>query len=89
MNLQTFKQASIKNKKYNLLNLVKNKKVTFAYYRDKELWYKIDKSFLFPVPIDDIGNATFLAKDKAILFMRYIRKYLTVLAKEEIDESNS
>jgi hypothetical protein len=28
----------------------------------------------FPVPLDDIGTATLLATDKAITFMRWIRK---------------
>ncbi len=52
--------------------------VTFEYYRGSELWYRTSETkFLFPVPISDIGDATFLAQDKAILFMRYIRKYLT------------
>ena len=47
----------------------------FQYYRDGQLWYMVG-DFLFPVPIDDIGNATFKAEDKSILFMRYIRKHL-------------
>jgi hypothetical protein len=55
-------------------------KCRFEYYRDSALWYKTDSGFLFPVPIDDIGNATFLAEDKAMLFMRYIRKQMVALA---------
>jgi len=31
-------------------------------------------SYGFTVPIDDIGGATLLATDKAITFMRWIRK---------------
>lgn len=50
--------------------------VKFQYYRDGQLYYKTEPGMLFPVPIEDIGNATFLAEDKAILFMRYIRKHL-------------
>jgi hypothetical protein len=51
--------------------------VEFQYYRDGNLWYSTSVgSFLFPVPIADIGNATFLKADKAMLFMRYIRKHL-------------
>lgn len=46
------------------------------------LWYKTEANLLFPVPISDIGNATFLAKDKAILFMRYIRKWLESLKQD-------
>jgi hypothetical protein len=36
-------------------------------------------TFEFPVPIADVGTATFLAEDKAILFMRYIRTHLEML----------
>lgn len=53
-----------------------NKTVTFTHYRHKELWYKTECGFEFPVPIDDIGDATFLASDRAMLFMRYIRKHI-------------
>ena len=52
-------------------------KVKFKYYRDNQLFYKTESGLTFPVPIEDIGNATFLAEDKGILFMRYIRKFLT------------
>lgn len=66
----------------------------FVKYFDENLWYSIKMGeegltegrfyppvwyFEFPVPIDDIGGAIFLAEDKAILFMRYIRKYLQML----------
>lgn len=36
-----------------------------------DIWYN---SYIFPVPIEDIGSATLLAEDKAITFMRWIRK---------------
>jgi hypothetical protein len=52
--------------------------VRFQYYRDGSLYYKTEFTDLtFPVPITDVGNATFLAEDKGILFMRWIRKFLT------------
>jgi hypothetical protein len=34
-----------------------------------------DAIFQFPVPISDCGDGQFNAEDKAIYFMRYIRKY--------------
>lgn len=37
----------------------------------EEFFYKYYK---FPVPIEDCGDATFPASEKAIMFMRYIRK---------------
>jgi len=71
-------------KKYNIKDLVKDKRVVFEYYRGSELWYVVQGTdFKFPVPISDVGDATFLAEDKAMLFMRYIRKYLKELENEQ------
>lgn len=59
-----------------LKDLVKDQQVHFDFYRQKEIWYKTDSGFSFPVPIEDAGDGIFLRDDKAILFMRYIRKQL-------------
>ena len=59
--------------------IVNNQKVRFSFYRDGELWSETECGFRFPVPISDCGTATFLAEDRAILFMRYIRKHLAAL----------
>jgi hypothetical protein len=70
----------------NIKEMVKgNKQVAFLHYRDGDLWYRHEDGFEFPVPIADVGNATMLASDKAMLFMRYIRKHAEMLdkAKEE------
>ena len=70
--------------KYDIKDMVRNnKKVTFIFYRQKELWYKTECGFEFPVPIDDTGNGVFLNEDKAMLFMRYIRKQLEAIKVEE------
>jgi hypothetical protein len=52
------------------------KLVHFQFYRKGELWYKTDDGFEFAVPVSDTGDGTFLASDRAMLFMRYIRKQL-------------
>ena len=52
-----------------------NQQVVFVRYFDGQLWYKTECDFEFPVPTDDVGTATMLAQDKALLFMRYIRKH--------------
>ena len=44
-----------------------------------QLGYETECGFRFPVPIEDAGTATFLAEDRAILFMRYIRKQMEVV----------
>lgn len=56
-----------------------NKTVRFTLYKDSELWYVTECGFEFPVPISDIGNSVFLSQDKALLFMRYIRKHMKML----------
>lgn len=59
--------------------------VSFLHYRKGQLWYVTDCGFEFPVPIDDVGDATFLAKDKAIIMMRYIRKHLTTISEGKLE----
>jgi len=55
------------------------KRVKFTRYFDGNLWYVTENGFEFPVPVSDIGNATFAAEDKAMLFMRYIRKHIATV----------
>ena len=53
--------------------------VKFQFYRAGNLYYKTSTGLEFPVPIEDVGNATILNEDKGMLFMRYIRKHLKAL----------
>lgn len=67
----------------NIKEMVKDgKQVYFQYYREGHLYYQTEDGFEFPVPIDDLGNATAHKQDKAIYFMRYIRKHLNEMAEE-------
>ena len=52
-----------------------NNVVQFQFYRAGDLFYKTAYDEIFTVPISDTGDATFNAKDRAILFMRYMRKW--------------
>jgi hypothetical protein len=61
--------------------VVNDQKVHFRFYRDGQLWYETECGFRFPVPIDEAGTATFLAEDRAILFMRYLRKQIARVAE--------
>jgi len=65
-----------------LPQLVKGQTVAFAYARKGELWYKL-ADLLFPVPFEDMGDGTFMSEDKATMFMRYIRKHLESIEKEQ------
>lgn len=66
-----------------LLDMVKDKNVKFSHYKENELWYSTECGFMFPVPVSDTGNAEFKNEDKATFFMRWIRKHLEMLAKEQ------
>lgn len=69
----------------NIKDMVSNgQKVTFLRYQNNELWYVTETGFEFPVPLSDTGNAAFNASDKALIFMRWIRKHIETIqqAKE-------
>ena len=59
--------------------VAEGRQVRFLHYKLGELWYTTETGFEFPVPIGDCGDGTFLSEDKAILFMRYIRKHIAYL----------
>lgn len=63
----------------NIKDIVKDNTVRFAKYRQGIAYYTVrvpseGVDYIFPVPLSDIGDATLLATDKAMAFMRYIRK---------------
>lgn len=43
-----------------------NKQVTFVFYRSGELGYETETGFQFPIPISDVGDAVFAAKEQNI-----------------------
>ena len=68
-----------------LKQIVKNSRVYFDSYRQGHFYYNVlvtnadedeitTEIYQFPVPLEDIGTATLLAVDKAITFMRWIRR---------------
>lgn len=73
---------------HSIKEMVKDgKKVNFVRYRKGELIYVTECGFEFIVPIEDTGDGTFLAEDKAMFFMRYIRKHIDFI-KEESESIN-
>jgi len=61
----------------NLKDMVKDSYVRFEYYRAGVMFYNIlckGAAYRFPVPLDDIAGATLYVQEKAITYMRYIRK---------------
>lgn len=70
----------------NIKEMVKDKTVSFIFFRDNELWYTTECGFEFPVPTSDVGKGVFKNTDKAIYFMRWIRKHKEMLdsCKEEL-----
>ena len=72
-----------------LLEMVKNKRVFFMYYRAPELWYKTSDGFEFPVPLEDTGTAVFLAEDRAIIFMRWINRHMKNIALAQLEQQSN
>lgn len=74
--------------KFNIKEIVKNNFVEFVQYCQGVFYYRVmvysaavglepgfeGTHFIFPVLIADIGDATLPRVEKAIMFMRYIRK---------------
>jgi hypothetical protein len=71
----------------NIKEMVQNKKVKFVRYQNKELWYVTECGFEFPVPISDTGEASFVSEDKALLFMRWIRKHIENINAAKLEHS--
>ena len=73
-----------------LKDMVKGgKKVRFSFFRGRELWYETEDGFQFPVSIAEVGDAVFLAEDKALLFMRYIRKHLEAIGAARAEQGRT
>jgi hypothetical protein len=64
---------------YNIKEMLKNKKVNFVRYRKGELIYVTECGFEFPVPISDTGDGVFKSTDKAMTYMRWVRKQIDVV----------
>lgn len=60
------------------------KVVKFMHYQSGNLWYRCEDGFEFPVPLEDTGTASFNAEDKAIMFMKWIRKHMTFIEEAKI-----
>ena len=61
----------------NIKDIVKNNKAYFLFYRAQHMYYGInvgEQMMMFPVPLDDVQDATLNTEEKAITLMRYIRK---------------
>jgi|HubBroStandDraft_5_1064220.scaffolds.fasta_scaffold694730_2 hypothetical protein len=63
----------------NIKDIVKDNQVRFLRYRQGVMYYSVSvpgvsQEHMFPVPVADVGDATLEAQEKAIMFMRYIRK---------------
>lgn len=56
-------------------------KCVFQKIRAGNLWYRTAMGFEFPVPVADIGEATFDAEIKGMTLMRYVRKHAEALAE--------
>jgi hypothetical protein len=56
-----------------------NQKVIFQFYRSGVLYYKTEQGLIFEVPVSDCGDAVFNREDRAMYFMRWIRKEIEAI----------
>ena len=69
----------------NIKDIVHSHGAQFTHYVDGEMWYQVlcadgrGTIFNFPVPVSDAEGGTFLATDKPVFFMRWIRRHLLTL----------
>lgn len=66
-----------------------DKKVKFTRFFDGQLWYACEDGFEFPVPVSEAGTATFYPEDRAMLFMRYVRKHMDSIEKAKSELSDA
>lgn len=64
-----------------------NKQVHFVRFEHGQLWYATQCGFEFPIPSEDLAGARFEAQDKALLFMRWIRKHAAALEAARAEQS--
>ncbi len=62
--------------------VTKDNMCDFVYYRQGHLYYRVTRvndnhwTYMFPVPISDLAEATVNTEEKSLYLMRYIRKAL-------------
>ena len=65
--------------KHTIKEIVKDRYARFLYYRCGVLYYTVDldgEEYMFPVPTEDLMEASVNKEERAITLMRYIRKAL-------------
>jgi len=60
-----------------------NRQANFTHFVDGQMWYTTEYSESFPVPIADLAGATLHRNEKALLLMRYMRKWNVELSKAD------
>lgn len=75
-----FEQVGIDTKRkgtYNILLLVKDNFVYFNFFRQGHFYYNLmtkTGTYQFPIPLEDIGTATLQQREKAVTFMKWVRR---------------
>ena len=62
-----------------LKQIVKETSSTFSHYRQGYIYYNVEVAgqlYVFPVQLEDLGQATLLRRHRTIELMRYVRRAL-------------
>lgn len=65
----------------SIKDIVKDNNAHFESYRNGYFHYVTDGGFEFRIPLDDVDGVTLNKEDKAIFFMRWIKKELAGIAQ--------
>ena len=66
-----------------LTELIRGKKALFVEYHSGNMFYEIDGSFRFPVPVDELHGSSIKAEENASVFMKWVKRALN-----EINENS-
>jgi hypothetical protein len=61
--------------------ITKDNMAKFLYYRHGHLYYSIDTdgmTYIFPVDLGSVGDATFNKTEKSVMMMKYVRAAIDV-----------
>ena len=70
-----------------MLKEILKQNVSFKHYRNGSLFYQTDdEKFIFEVPCEDLGNASVKSKERAFIFMKWIKEALKGYEHSPSDE---
>lgn len=69
-----------------ITQLVKGKTAVFVEYHSENMFYEIEgENFRFPVPVKELQGTSVKAKERASVFMRWIKRALKQIEAGDVE----